>query len=161
MMPKETVYDIMKRTIFNLKFIEQHKNREGPYEITQLLNSFMGAVAHPWEKYKKELNSITLDEAHAIGWPAIEKERRKDRDPENLGDLIRLIRNGLAHGNITPYPDPNDEIRSVLIWNINRSNVRDWGAVLTVEVLRDLLFKFVELSKEIHYRDVGNIDDSA
>jgi hypothetical protein len=38
----------------NLKFIEEHKRRDGPYEVTQLLNSFLGALAFPWEEYRHE-----------------------------------------------------------------------------------------------------------
>ena len=34
----------------NLDFIEQHKSDDGPYEVTQLINSFLGALAHPFGK---------------------------------------------------------------------------------------------------------------
>ena len=36
---------------------------DGPFEVTQLINSFLGALAHPWESLKSELNEITIDEA--------------------------------------------------------------------------------------------------
>jgi hypothetical protein len=50
MEPFEEVKDLMKRTMFNLRFVEEHKARNGPYEVTQLINSFLGAMAHPWER---------------------------------------------------------------------------------------------------------------
>jgi hypothetical protein len=46
-MPIEPVRDIMRRTMQNLKFVEGHRGANGPYEVTQLLNSFLGALAHP------------------------------------------------------------------------------------------------------------------
>jgi hypothetical protein len=49
MMPYEPVLDIMRRTMANLEFVEEHKSDIGPFEVTQLLNSFLGALAHPWE----------------------------------------------------------------------------------------------------------------
>lgn len=151
MQPEEPVYEIMQRTMYNLEFVEKNKSIEGPYETTQLLNSFLGALAHHWEQYRKELNKITIEKAHSMGWPKVEKELDSDINPKHLGDLIRLIRNGLAHGNFILYPDSKKEIKSVLVWNINiRSGVRDWGAILTIVVLRQFLLKFVELAEKIH-----------
>jgi hypothetical protein len=71
MMPHEPVRDVMRRTMQNLQFVETHKDPNGPYEVTQLLNSFLGALAHPWEKYQVELCSKSLSEAAKIGWPDI------------------------------------------------------------------------------------------
>jgi hypothetical protein len=39
-MPTEPIRDIMRRTIANLEFVERHATPNGPYEVTQLLNSF-------------------------------------------------------------------------------------------------------------------------
>jgi hypothetical protein len=33
----------------NLEFIERHAGAGGRYEVTQLVNSFLGALAHPYE----------------------------------------------------------------------------------------------------------------
>ena len=40
MMPYEPVLDVMRRTMANLRFIEQRKSDDGPFEVTQLLNPF-------------------------------------------------------------------------------------------------------------------------
>ena len=98
MMPHEPVRDIMRRTMQNLEFIEKHAEPNGPYEVTQLLNSFLGALAHPWETYRDDLAPMSLDAARDAGWPKIVKESPRDRDPDSLGDLIRLMRNAVAHG---------------------------------------------------------------
>ena len=69
MMPFEPVLDIMRRTMENLEFVERHANKDGPYEVTQLINSFLGALAHPWEEFQAELLQMPLADAAAKGWP--------------------------------------------------------------------------------------------
>lgn len=54
------VRTIMDRTMSNLKLVQRlHKeavergdqvDELGPFEVTQLVNSFSGALAHPWER---------------------------------------------------------------------------------------------------------------
>jgi hypothetical protein len=151
-MPTEPIRDVMRRTIANLEFIEHHAGPNGPYEVTQLLNSFLGALAHPWEAMRNDLLALPLAEAADRGWPMIQKERPSDCDPESLGDLIRLMRNGFAHGNIELLPGKKGEIRALLVWNNNQSGRRTWGAMITVEAARKFLLCFVELIDELHER---------
>ena len=152
MIPQEPVRDVMQRTMFNLQFIEEHQALHGPFEVTQLVNSFLGALAHPWEQFKEELKEITLSEAEAQGWPPIHKERDTDTDPQNLGQLLRLMRNGIAHGNIEFRPDTDNQIRAIRLWNNNEKGRRTWGTILTIDVMRTLLVRFVELAEGLHQR---------
>jgi hypothetical protein len=146
MMPYDPVRDVMRRTMANLEFIEAQKGRNGPFEVTQLLNSFMGAICHPWEAYRTELCTRPLVDATAVGWPKIEKERPRDHEPESVGDLVRLMRNSIAHGNMEFLPSAAGEIRALRIWNEERGK-RTWGALITVEDMRKFLTCFVELAE--------------
>jgi hypothetical protein len=148
MMPHEPIRDVMRRTMQNLQFIEAHKGLDGPYEVTQLLNSFLGALSHPWEAYQSELCNRPLTEALAIGWPNIAKERPGDRDPESIGDLVRLMRNAIAHGNVDFLPGPAGDIRALRVWNKDRGR-RTWGALITVADMRAFLICFVQLAEEL------------
>jgi len=148
MMPFEPLRDIMHRTMENLRFIEARATSRGPFEVTQLLNSFLGALAHPWEKYRKEFAAVTIADAEAAGWPRITKEMPTDADPANLGDLIRLIRNSIAHGNFAFEPKYAREIKGLRIWNEHRGT-RTWGAVVTVEDMRRFLEAFVAYSDKL------------
>ena len=67
MIQKNPIHDVIERTMYNLRFIEKHSNVEGPYEVTQLINSFLGAMAHPWEKVKKNIRHMTLNKAQQKG----------------------------------------------------------------------------------------------
>ena len=153
MIPMEPVRDVMRRTMFNLHFIEEHQAPDGPFEVTQLVNSFLGALAHPWEHFRKELEQITLSEAEAQGWPGIYQERDTDKAPDSLGDLLRLMRNSIAHGNITFMPDDQNRIRAIRLWNENQKGRRTWGTILTVALMRDLLNRFVQLAEDLHKRE--------
>ncbi len=149
MMPHEPVRDIMRRTMHNLEFVEAHARVEGPYEVTQLINSFLGALAHPWETYRDDLIAMSLAAARTAGWPAIPKERPTDREPTSLGDLVRCMRNALAHGNVEFLPGAVGEIRALRLWNTDRG-ARTWGAAVTTVDMRALLVCFVALAEELH-----------
>jgi hypothetical protein len=150
--PTEPIRDIMRRTMVNLAFIEQSARSDGPYEVTQLVNSFLGALAHPWEVMQDDLKSLPLAEATRRGWPALAKERSTDRDPTSLGDLVRLMRNGFAHGHIEFWPGAKGEIQALRIWNTDRNDRRTWGVIVTVDDARRLLLRFSELIEELHAR---------
>jgi hypothetical protein len=75
MPPTEPIRDVVRRTMANLQFIEGHASARGSYEVTQLVNSFLGALAHPYEASKPSLMALPTSEAAQRGWPAIAKER--------------------------------------------------------------------------------------
>jgi hypothetical protein len=154
MMPTEPVIEMMRRTLFNLKFVECHKTDAGPYEVTQLVNSFLAGLAHPWEKLRDDLNQKTLAQAAQMGWPVLHKELEKDIEPANLGEQIALVRHAFAHGNVEFLPGPNGEIGGVRFWN-KKNGVRTWGSTATVADLRAFLQCFVEFAEQLRERTVG------
>lgn len=154
-MPTAPLLDIMRRSMANLAFIDAHASASGPYEVTQLINTFLGALAHPFEAMRADLMALPLSVAVKEGWPRITKELPSDREPSSLGDLIRLMRNSVAHGNIEFLPDGRGQIQSVRIWNTDPgTGRRTWGAVVTVHDMRLILDRFVELIERRH-RDFG------
>jgi hypothetical protein len=149
MMPHEPVLDIMRRTMVNLAFVERCASRDGPFEVTQLINSFLGALAHPWETLRRELNSISMSDAESQGWPIPRAERTTDQAPTKLGDLIRLLRNGVAHGNISFLPDEHGQIAVLRIENRDSQGRRTWGVTVTPETMRRFLERFVALVEDL------------
>jgi hypothetical protein len=132
----------------NLEYIESAAKATGPFEVTQLINSFLAALAHPWERLRHELNEMPLGMA---GWPVSRKERASDDDPKSLRDLVRCIRNALAHGNIELLPSARGDIKALRIWNVHKG-LRTWGTILTVAEMRKFLICFVALAEELHGR---------
>jgi hypothetical protein len=156
MMPQESIRDMMLRTMENLRFIEEHATGKGPYEVTQLVNSFLSALAHPWEEYKQELNSMALEHAISNGWPKLKKERATDIDPSSLGDLLRLVRNSLAHGDIEYLGKSSSEITHLRFWNNNKRGKRTWGVIASITDMRMLLESFAKLAEELTNIDLDH-----
>jgi hypothetical protein len=147
MMPWEPARDIMRRTMVNLEFIELHATeRHGPYEVTQLINPFLGALAHPWEKFRDGIDEMPLSSSE--GWPRLPKELPADTEPNSVGEALRLLRNGIAHGNIDFLPGTDGTVSAVRIRNYNRGR-RTWGTVLSVTDLRCFLTQFVRFIESI------------
>jgi hypothetical protein len=157
MMPHERIRDLMRRTMFNLHVIDAQATKEGPYEVTQLVNSFLAALAHPWEEYKQDLHKRSIPDAIATGWPELAKEQASDDEPESLGDLLRLVRNAFAHGNLAFLNTGGNEITHIRFWNNNRKGERTWGAIAGVDSMRLFLDKFVELAENLSESDVRNV----
>jgi hypothetical protein len=104
---------------------------------------------------RDDLMRLSLAEAQASGWPSIHRERPMDREPSSLGDLIRLMRNALAHGNIEFLSDGKGQIHAIRLWNMDsRPLRRTWGAMVKVQDMRCFLDMFVRLIEHRH-RDFG------
>ena len=154
-MPTKPLLEIMHRSMANLAFVEEHASQTGPYEVTQLVNTFLGALAHPFEAMRHDLMALAVSDAATLGWPSIRKERPSDTDPSSLVDLIRLMRNSMAHGNIEFLADGKGQIHALRLWNTNpRTQARTWGAMVTIADMRQFLEGFVSLIEERH-RTVG------
>ena len=115
---------ILKNTIYNLEFIEERKGVSGPFEVTQLINSFLMVVLQ------------NIDDLKSV-W-----------ENENPSINITKIRHALAHGNLSFEPGENKEIKAIHLWTSRNRKVVDWDCRLDVEQLRDILIKFVELAKK-------------
>jgi hypothetical protein len=162
-----TLAGAMIRTQKNLKLIRELRDQrlaegvlvdeDGPFEVTQLVNSFLAAFAHPWELLFKgrsveQLPELSVLESHLAG-----AERMC---PPGLDLVKRLgnIRNAFAHGNVeflsrTSFRASSREITSVRLWNCPRSGVKNWEAEFTVDRLSDLLDDFMTITIKLYDPD--------
>jgi hypothetical protein len=145
MMPNVAVRELMDRTLDNLRFIERHETASDAWEITQLINSFAGAFAHPWELWKEEFNVLKFDSEESHEWPRIKSDNDFDYQPTSVGDQIRLVRNAFAHGNIRLINDGHDRIGAIQIWNVKEGHTT-WSTTIDKDTLRQFLETFVHLS---------------
>lgn len=151
-MPHQPVLDLMRRTMANLAFVERHSRPAGPFEVTQLINSFLGALAHSWERLKAELPGLSLADARNAGWPIPEHQGGLSQ-PTTLGDALRLLRNSIAHGRLTFLSDCRGEIQAIQVENYDRGKMT-WRGAMPVRDMRALLERFVALVEEIE-REAG------
>lgn len=160
-MPEEPATEWIRRTLFNLAFIEERATDHGPFEVTQLVNSFLGAFVFPWETfYRGKFGDITVQEAREHwGIPVLTRAvASDDKDPRLLRQAIRMIRNGIAHGHIRFSPDAMNQIWLVEIWDEDKDKTgtyqRHWGTRITPVEMREFLEGFGALALDF-WRDQG------
>ncbi len=105
----------------------------------------LGLLVFPRENFLDRIPEIPLAELKQRGWPQIREITTEESSdpPENLRELVRYLRNSIAHFNIKFRPE-NGVIRGITVWNI-KGGKKNWTANLNLEELREFTLKFVEL----------------
>lgn len=142
----DLVKDFARRTQKNLEFIERYKDDPGSevYEVTQLINSLLGLIVFPEQRFYNYIPEIPLAELEREGWRC---PRVRGNYPQvaNLRELARYMRNAIAHSNLQFLDDRHSgSISGIILWNENR-RVKDWEVELTIPELKDLTEKFINL----------------
>lgn len=89
--------EYIDRTIENLRIIEETTSKQGSYEVTQLINSFVGLLILPKEKIFDGIDdSYVSDET----LNQLKKYICCSKEEKNLKNIIRHLRNGVAHFNM-------------------------------------------------------------
>jgi hypothetical protein len=145
---KHQVKDFVARTKANLELIEQSAlaGQEG-YEITQLVNSLLGLLVFPQQYYFNQIPALTMSEMKEAGWPEIKVDGEFEQH-QNLRDLMRYLRNAIAHFNIKFLGDDTHKLRALRVWNHRGSNQITWRAEIPFEDLRLIVTKFLALILE-------------
>jgi hypothetical protein len=146
MMYEEVVRDFAARTQKNLSVIERLlKNGEEVFEATQLVNSMLGLLVFPREEFIKQIPQTPLSELKKSGWP-IPRVLNGFPQVNDLRELVRYLRNAIAHFNIKFIGDGSNEIRLLKVWNTNpNTGKKTWEAELSPSDLRAIGERFVDL----------------
>lgn len=141
------VRDFAHRTRHNLDVIRARQAQgEEVYEVTQLINSMLGLLVLPKERYYQSIPTTSLEQLRADGWPAPVLDG-EFKSAKHLRDLVRLLRNSVAHFNVE-FVAPHGEIDGVILSNkCNCGNVT-WRASLSLHDLELITRKFVDLLLE-------------
>lgn len=148
MMYEDVVGDFARRTVANLAAIRhiRHNGQHGPvYEVTQLVNSMLGLLVFPQQKYVDRIPETSLADLESQGWPV---PRVIGAYPQvaNLRQLVRMLRNAIAHFNLKFIPGSENEIAALTVRNTHpKTHAVTWKAELSVEDLESITQKFVEL----------------
>lgn len=139
------VLDFAHRTRKNLEFIEAHRGDADSqvYEFTQLINSLLGLLVFPKESFWDSLPETPLSELVAAGWPDIKPVQGCLKE-DNLRQLVRTLRNGIAHFNLEFMTNKQNKLSGVCIWNGDKDKPT-WKAKLTTEELKIIVDKFIEI----------------
>lgn len=152
------ILDFAERTRKNLQFVQQTAQREAAsheksvYEVTQLINSMLGLLVFPQQKHFHAIPETPLAELPAQGWPRI-RPTGGFPDAANLRELVRYLRNAVAHFNVQ-FLAPSGQIEGIRLWN-NRNGKKSWEAELTLADLEALTSKFIDSLDEWTKRSVS------
>ena len=145
---QSVIRDFANRTRKNLDFIDQSKeNSSEVFEVTQLVNSLLGLLVFPQQRYFDSIPPKSLDELIEEGWPEVrvEGDFKKHKD---LKELMRYLRNAVSHFNLEFIADQNHQLQGMKVWNIDprqSGKPKTWEAHLSIEDLRIIVDKFIAL----------------
>jgi len=141
---EDVIRDFAQRTLKNLQAIERLRSEgQDVYEITQLVNSTLGILVFPQQRYIDQIPNTPLKQLKQQGWP-IPKVRPGLQQVEDLNQLIRYLRNAIAHFNIEFIGDGQNRLHMLRVWNMSRGN-KIWEAELSFDDLRGIAERFIEL----------------
>ena len=143
---QDVVKEFAERTRANLRAIECLKvGGFEVYETTQLVNSMLGLLVFPREEFVDQVPDTPLAHLVAAGWP---RPKTSPNFPEvtDLRQLIRYLRNAIAHFNVEFLSDVQQQVVGLRVWNTppNR-DVKNWEAELRVTELRQIAENFTDL----------------
>lgn len=149
----EVIIDFARRTRANLEFIEHaEKCGESVFEVTQLANSLLGLLVFPREHYMERIPDTPLPELVEQGWPNV-RTTHGQISPNTLKQLMKMLRNGIAHCNVDFVVGEDRKITGIQVWNKTNAGIKTWHAELTINDLRTIAIKFVELIEQGHRLD--------
>ena len=130
---ESVIRDFAERTRKNLRAIEDLQAKGGEaYEVTQLVNSMLGLLVFPRERFLDKIPQTSLSDLEADGWP-VPKVVGDFPQARDLRELIRYLRNAIAHFNIEFI---GEKIQSVRVWNTTKDKRTTWKAEIGLKELR-------------------------
>ncbi len=138
----EFLKDFITRTQHNYNMVKQ-----GPYEVTQLINSFVGFLIIPKEKIFDKISDGLIDQQ------LLAKMKQKiiiDTYPEHcsLMQIARHLRNAVAHGRMDfcaeKQPDHSKPpiIQSITFKDYGGYNKHNFEMALSIEEIEEFLLAF-------------------
>ncbi len=140
------IEDFARRTRDNLRQIRQlQASGVEVYEVTALVNSMLGLLVFPQQKYVDSIPETPIDELSRQGWP-IPTIVGSFSQVHNLRQLVRYLRNAISHFNVEFFADGSGRLAGLVVWNVDpRSNKTTWKARLTVDDLDKIAHRFIAL----------------
>lgn len=148
MMYEDVIADFARRTAANLQSIRTIRNQGNVppvFEVTQLVNSMLGLLVFPQQRYIDSIPETPISELANNGWPIPVLVGDYPQVP-NLRQLVRMLRNAITHCNLEFEAGDCNEIEGLKVWNTDpRTGKVTWRARLTVNDLDVITTKFVAL----------------
>ena len=149
MIYEDLVRDFAERTRTNLCALDSllADGRE-LYETTQLMNSMLGLLVFPRERFVGQIPKTPILELQKAGWPIpkVLNGFPQVRDPRQL---IKFLRNAIAHFNIEFIADESREMTGLRLWNtVSPSEKKTREAELSLSDFRGIAERLTDLLLE-------------
>jgi hypothetical protein len=122
--------DFVERTLSNLEWIEKRNsiNKENPtaktfYEFTNLINQCLGLILLPSQFSNSTFLANFSQELTHYGVGNNIVNKIKGNKDKTLSNILRHLRNGIAHGHIQQYSVNNHDITDVRILDADKGVV--------------------------------------
>jgi hypothetical protein len=139
----KVLQDFAQRTRENLNLINNQVKKNGSgFEVTQLINSFLGLLVILDELDLEMLKKVDLHSLELHLLPVIGDTSKIT--PLEFKKKLHLIRNAFAHRNLS-FNNELGEINGIYIENRNRERKTIWKEELTVDDMRFLFDCFYEI----------------
>ncbi|POF63833.1 hypothetical protein CFR73_02020 [Novacetimonas maltaceti] len=145
--PADPLLDIIRRSLVNLEFIDRNYREHAVYEITQLVNTFLGAFIHPFERSSKGKAFMAYFTARPP--PIAVRYQVNECGGVTYYDFIQYVRHALAHGNMRYNPNEIKQIDSITLWNI-RNGRKVLKCTIGTSDMKRLLLDFRDCLEEIY-----------
>ena len=154
----DLVKDFAYRTLANLKALRTLQSTDPGrpvFEATQLVNSMLGLLVFPQQRYLSSIPQTPIDQLPARGWP-IPKVVGDYHQVSDLRQLMRYLRNSIAHFNIEFLVNESRELVGLRVWNVREVKLKggvtkavmNWKAELSLTDLEKIVIRFVDLILE-------------
>jgi HEPN pEK499 p136 len=156
---EDLVRDFVSRTRANLAVIDRLHEQDSTspfYEVTQLLNSLLGLVVIPFARLLDDkrgeahghllndrLSQRPITETGVADFPLVRLNRTGGRGPSNLYELLRGVRNAIAHADID-FNGSGGQIAEVILHCQISRRQRKWDMTFTVRELRVFVEAFAD-----------------
>ncbi len=144
----EFTSDFATRTLENLNYIEKaEKNGENTYEVTQLINSFLGLIVFPQEQDEERVGRVSIDPTilDNLRLGITENTYTGRHEEVNLQNLIYHFRNAISHGHIKPHADKDKEISGLEFYDCNPyRKIEEFRIKVEISLLREFVCAFAE-----------------
>lgn len=146
--------EYIERTLVNLQHIE--KNVPATYEVTQLLNSFVGLLVLPREKGYDSIEDSDVSQCllHRIQTAAkLCLDGKRQSEDKSLRNIVRHLRNGICHFEVEFYGNKDiEEIRIIDKYTDEntKKTLRTFDAKFDMKLLREFVIEFGENTKNKH-----------
>ncbi len=140
------IEDFARRTRDNLSHIHALKESGAEvYEVTALINSMLGLLVFPQQRYVNSIPETPIEELSRQGWP-IPTVVGNFTQVSDLRQLVRYLRNAISHFNVRFLAEDSGQIVGLEVWNVEpRNNRKTWKARLSVSDLNAIAHRFIAL----------------